>query len=81
MLEFEPITGRYLRVQVDGETLRLYVEEAGRGHPLVCLHTAAADTRQYRHVLTDERILARWRVIAFDMPYHGKSTITPAPRR
>jgi pimeloyl-ACP methyl ester carboxylesterase len=73
MLEFEPITGRYLRVQVDGETLRLYVEEAGRGHPLVCLHTAAADTRQYRHVLTDERILARWRVIAFDMPYHGKS--------
>lgn len=73
MPDFEPIIGRYLRVQVGGETLRLYMEEAGTGRPLVCLHTAAADSRQWRHVLTDERILARWRVIAFDMPYHGKS--------
>ena len=73
MPEFEPITGRYLRVEVGGEPLRIYVEEAGEGHPLVCLHTAAADTRQWRHVMTDERILRRWRVIAFDMPHHGKS--------
>jgi pimeloyl-ACP methyl ester carboxylesterase len=73
MPDFEPITGRYLRLGVDGEDLRVYMEEAGTGHPLVCLHTAAADTRQYRHVLTDEGIIADWRVIAFDMPYHGKS--------
>lgn len=73
MPDFEPIVGRYLHLEVDGESQRIYVEEAGTGHPLVCLHTAAADTRQYRHVLTDDRILRRWRVIAFDMPYHGKS--------
>src|SRR5574341_2347862 len=73
MPEFEPIVARYLHLDVDGEPLRIYVEEAGQGHPLVCLHTAAADTRQYRHVLTDDRILQRWRVVAFDMPYHGKS--------
>lgn len=73
MPDFEPITGRYLQVDVEGEPLRLYVEEAGWGHPLVCLHTAAADTRQWRHVMTDARILGAWRVIAFDMPYHGKS--------
>ena len=73
MPELEPIVARYLHLQVDGEDLRIYYEEAGQGHPLVCLHTAGADTRQYRHVLTDQRILRRWRVIAFDMPYHGKS--------
>ena len=73
MPDFEPITGRYLRLTVEGEDLRVYVEEAGSGHPLVCLHTAAADTRQYRHVLTDPRITEQWRVIAFDMPCHGKS--------
>jgi pimeloyl-ACP methyl ester carboxylesterase len=71
--DFEPIVGRYLRLPVRGETLRLYMEEAGTGRPLVCLHTAAADSRQWRHVMTDERIRRRWRVIAFDMPYHGKS--------
>lgn len=73
MPRFEPITGRYLRVEVEGEPVRIYVEEAGQGRPLVCLHTAAADTRQWRHVMADERILRHWRVIAFDMPYHGKS--------
>jgi pimeloyl-ACP methyl ester carboxylesterase len=71
--DFEPIVARYLHLPVDGEDLRLYFEEAGQGHPLVCLYTAGADTCQYRHILADERILKRWRVIAFDMPYHGKS--------
>jgi len=73
MPNFEPITGRYLRLTVEDEDLRIYMEEAGQGHPLVCLHTAGADSRQFRHVLSDERILQRWRVITFDMPYHGKS--------
>src|SRR3972149_4300804 len=31
MPEFEPITGRYLRVEVGGEPLRVYVGEAGGG--------------------------------------------------
>ncbi|MGQ0652484.1 MAG: alpha/beta fold hydrolase, partial [Betaproteobacteria bacterium] len=42
--------------------------------PLVCLHTAGSDGRQYRAVLNDAEIGKRFRVIAFDMPWHGKSS-------
>jgi pimeloyl-ACP methyl ester carboxylesterase len=39
----------------------------------VCLHTAGADGRQFRHLLNDEAITRHYRVLAFDMPWHGKS--------
>jgi len=71
---FEPIIGRYLHVDIGGRDHRLYVEEAGQGIPLVCLHTAGSDTRQWRGLLNEPRILERFRVIAFDMPWHGKSS-------
>ncbi len=71
--EFDPITGRYLYVEVAGVRNRIYFEEAGRGRPLVCLHTAGADSRQYRHLLCDAEITSRWHVFAFDLPYHGRS--------
>jgi len=74
MPEFEPIMGRYLSVRLDGAKHRVYVEEAGRGMPLLCLHTAGADSRQYRHVLNDADVTDRFRVVAFDLPYHGRST-------
>ena len=51
----------------------LYFEEAGQGIPLVCLHTAGADGRQFRHLLNDAEITRHFRVLAFDMPWHGKS--------
>ncbi|HEY9571508.1 MAG TPA: alpha/beta hydrolase, partial [Pusillimonas sp.] len=70
---FEPIVGRYLSFDVAGRKCRIYVEEAGSGIPLVCLHTAGADNRQYRHMLCDPEITSRYRVLAFDMPWHGKS--------
>lgn len=70
---FEPIVGRYLNLELSGRPHRLYVEEAGQGIPLVCLHTAGADGRQFRHTLNDEAITRDFRVIAFDMPWHGKS--------
>ena len=71
---FEPVTGRYLRLDLLGKPHRLYLEEAGEGIPLLCLHTAGADTRQYRAVLNEPRILKDFRVIAFDLPWHGKSS-------
>ena len=74
MSEFEPIIGRYLSVEIDGAPHRVHVEEAGQGVPLLCLHTAGADSRQYRHVLNDRDVTDRFRVIAFDLPYHGRST-------
>ena len=52
----------------------MFVEEAGRGIPLLCLHTAGADSRQYRHVLNDRAVTDRFRIVAFDLPYHGRST-------
>ena len=70
---FEPIVGRYLPVRDGDATYRVFVEEAGRGIPLLCLHTAGADSRQYRHVLCDPEVTDRFRVIAFDLPYHGRS--------
>ncbi len=73
MIEPEPIVGRYLTVPVDGRDYRLYFEEAGQGCPLVCLHTAGAHSGQFRHLMCDEAVTDRFRVIAFDMPWHGKS--------
>src|SRR5262245_38717247 len=72
--QFEPIVGRYMHLAIGGRPHRLYVEEAGKGIPLLCLHTAGADGRQYRALFTDRDILERFRVIAFDMPWHGKSS-------
>ena len=69
----EPIVGRYLNLTSGGEEYRLFYEESGRGVPLVCLHTAGADSRQFRHVLNDPDIAAKFRIVAFDLPYHGKS--------
>ena len=70
----EPTTGRYLNLDLDGRAHRLYFEEAGSGIPLVCLHTAGSDTRQYRALFNDPEITQNFRVIAFDMPWHGKSS-------
>ncbi len=66
--------GRYLSVDLQGRPHRVYVEEAGQGTPLLCLHTAGSDTRQWRGLMNDPRILANHRVIAFDLPWHGKSS-------
>jgi hypothetical protein len=44
---FEPIVGRYMRLDLFGRPHRVYVEEAGEGTPLLCLHTAGSDGRQY----------------------------------
>jgi pimeloyl-ACP methyl ester carboxylesterase len=71
---FEPIAGRYFSVDIDGVAHRIFVEEAGAGVPLLCLHTAGADSRQYRHLLNDRAVTDHFRVVAFDLPYHGRST-------
>ncbi len=72
-MNIEQITGRYLTVTIQGTAHRIYFEEAGQGRPVLCLHTAGADTRQWRHLMNDVEITASNRLIAFDMPWHGKS--------
>jgi pimeloyl-ACP methyl ester carboxylesterase len=81
----EPAVGRYLRLDLNGLPHRIYFEEAGPekggGIPLVCLHTAGADGRQYRALLNDEEITKRFRVVVFDLPWHGKSSPPPGFER
>lgn len=72
-MSFEPIIGRYLTITAQGRTQRIYVETAGQGTPVLCLHTAGADTRQWRHILNDAGLTATHQFFAFDMPWHGKS--------
>ena len=73
MARQENIVGRYMYITVEGIEYRVYYEEAGQGIPLLLGHTAGSDGRQYRHLLNDEAVTSRFRCIAFDLPYHGKS--------
>ena len=77
----EPITGRYLHLDYAGRHYRIYFESAGEGIPLVCLHTAGADGRQYRGLMNSRAITSRFRVIAFDMPWHGTFVVCATTKR
>jgi pimeloyl-ACP methyl ester carboxylesterase len=72
----EDIVGRYLQLDLLGRPHRIYFEEAGPkdGVPLLCLHTAGSDGRQWRGILNDAEVTRSFRVIAFDLPRHGKSS-------
>ena len=79
VLGIEPILGRYLHLDYAGRPYRIYFESAGpegpkAGIPLLCLHTAGADGRQYRGLMNATSVTDRFRVIAFDLPWHGKSS-------
>jgi hypothetical protein len=69
------ITGRYVYVDcpVWGRT-KIFYETAGDGPiPIVFLHTAGSDSRQYHGVMNDERMRQKCTMIAFDLPAHGRS--------
>jgi pimeloyl-ACP methyl ester carboxylesterase len=69
----DAVVGRYLRMTYEGRRYRVYFEEAGSGPPLLLLHTAGADSRQFAHMLCDHDYTSRWRLVAFDLPRHGRS--------
>lgn len=54
----------------------LFMEEAGNptGPVLCMLHTAGADSRQWHGLMTHPD-LQSWRLLAFDMPNHGRSPV------
>ena len=71
---FDTAVGRYVYIKVDGVQYRIYFEEAGSGKiPMVLQHTAGADARQWRHVLEDPDYQRLYRMIAYDLPFHGRS--------
>ena len=68
------VIGRYVQLELNEDSVRIYYEESGKDTPLLCLHTAGADGRQYREIIRNESITSRFRVIVPDMPWHGKSS-------
>jgi pimeloyl-ACP methyl ester carboxylesterase len=73
VVRFDHASGHYIYIEVQNIEYRVYFEESGEGIPLLCQHSAGSDGQQWRHVLNDDEITARYRVIAPDIPYHGKS--------
>ncbi len=67
------VTGRYVTVAANGVSYPVYYETAGSGCDLLCLHTAGADARQFHGLMADERITSGHRLVAFDLPWHGRS--------
>ena len=70
---FDAPVGRYVHVTLQGEDHRLYFEEAGQGIPILLQHTAGCHGSQWRHLFENSKITDRFRLIAYDLPYHGKS--------
>jgi pimeloyl-ACP methyl ester carboxylesterase len=68
------VSGRYVRVALETGEAQLYAEQAGAGRDLLFLHTAGSDGRQFHHLLADPALRAEWRMTAFDLPAHGRST-------
>jgi pimeloyl-ACP methyl ester carboxylesterase len=69
----ELIHGGYVWIEYEGRPSRVYYEEAGSGRDLLCLHTAGSDSRQFYRLLNDAGLGTEWRMVAFDLPWHGKS--------
>ena len=73
MTKISPVTGHYVDVEADGLRYKVFYLENGTGQPLVCQHTAGCHNHQWRGLLEDEEITKNYRVIAYDLPRHGKS--------
>ena len=70
---FDSPVGRYVHVDLDGIDHRIYFEEAGTGIPLLLQHTAGSHGVQCRHLFEMREITDHFRLIAYDLPFHGKS--------
>ena len=65
--------GRYVHLNLADQDYRIYYEEAGQGIPLLLQHTAGSHGTQWRHLFEYPEITKKFRLIAYDLPYHGKS--------
>src|SRR5437588_369651 len=76
---FDSPVGRYVHLELDGHDHRVYFEEVGTGIPLLLHHTAGASSVQWRHLFESPAITDHFRLIAYALPFHGKS-LPPTPR-
>jgi len=76
---FSTPVGRYVNLDLGGTTHRVYFEEAGQGIPLLLQHTAGSHGTQWRHLFEMPEITDHFRLIAYDLPFHGKSVPPVGP--
>ena len=71
--DLSQLNGQYAKSGSDW----IYHETAGQAdQPVICmLHTAGADSRQWHGLMTMTALQKEWRMIAFDMPGHGRSPL------
>lgn len=72
-LSLADVTGRYIQVKTSVGHQLLYYEQSGQGSPILFLHTAGSDLRQYHSLLGDPALQQHWHMVAFDLPGHGHS--------
>jgi pimeloyl-ACP methyl ester carboxylesterase len=71
--DLSQLKGQYVKSGSDW----IYYETAGKAdRPVICmLHTAGADSRQWHGLMAMPALQKEWRMIAFDMPGHGRSPL------
>ncbi|MDF1749548.1 MAG: alpha/beta hydrolase [Alphaproteobacteria bacterium] len=71
----DSVTGHHRWLTLpDGTGAQIHWIEAGQGSPVVMLHTAGADSRQFFHQVADSALQQQHRLLAFDLPWHGLSS-------
>ena len=70
------IRGRYVALSNPNADW-VYTEEVGDAQqaPLLMLHTAGADARQWHGLMSIPALQSEWNVHAFDLPAHGRSPV------
>jgi pimeloyl-ACP methyl ester carboxylesterase len=77
---FDSPVGRYVHLELEGQDHRIYFEEAGSGIPMLLQHTAGSHGSQWRHLFERREITDHFRLIAYDLPFHGKSLPPVGPK-
>ncbi|OJZ80195.1 hypothetical protein ASPFODRAFT_76018 [Aspergillus luchuensis CBS 106.47] len=75
------LVGRYIIIRTAAwGKCKVFYEQSGTGsQEIVFLHTAGSDSRQYHGVMNDPRMRARCKMVAFDLPSHGRSFPSAQP--
>ncbi|MFC3102531.1 alpha/beta fold hydrolase [Salinisphaera aquimarina] len=71
------LSAGYVEIEIDGESLDIFYESAGHGRDVLLLHTAGAYARQYHGLMAESALTERCRLVAFDLPGHGRSDALP----
>ena len=63
MTKFDPITGRYIHLTIQGVEYRVFYEEAGKGIPIICQHSGGGDGLEWAALLNDPEVTSKYHVI------------------